>query len=150
MTIQARKTRPAPLSIRLSAEERARLERDAAGLSLSAYIKERIFGVDAPRRLVRGKAPVRDHQALGQLLALLGASRLSSNLNQLARAAHVGALPVTPDTEAALQEACDEIASMRAMLMQGLGMRLWETEPVRSSTEQAFSEAVTSAAGSQL
>ena len=121
-TIQNHK-RPSPLSIRLNDTERARLERDAAGLSLSAYVKVRLFGDDAPTPIRRGKTPVKDHEALGRLLAQLGASRLASNMNQLAKAAHLGSLPVTPDTEFQLQRARKDIAVMRSMLMAGLGMR---------------------------
>lgn len=141
MTGCAQRPRPAPLSIRLSTEERVRLERDAAGISLAAYIKGRVFGEDVPRRTTRGKAPIRDHKVLGQLLAQLGASRLASNLNQLAKAAHAGALPVTPDTEAALQRACVDIAVMRALLMQGLGMRAQEPEPVHTTVMLSFMSA---------
>ncbi len=39
-----RKT-PPPFSLRLSFEERARLERDAGDMPLGAYIRERLFGV---------------------------------------------------------------------------------------------------------
>lgn len=79
----------APFSLRLSPEERARLEREAAGLSLGAYIRSRLFGADAaspPKS--RGKFPVKDHKALAQAIGLLGQARIASNLNQLARAAH--------------------------------------------------------------
>ena len=91
--------RPAPFSLRLTFEERARLEKDATGISLSAYIKWRIFDPDKPPPRKRGKAPVKDHKVLAALLAKLGQSRLASNLNQLAKAVHTGSLPVTPDTE---------------------------------------------------
>lgn len=127
--IDKKKRRAPPLSLRLSAEERARLECDAAGLSLSAYIKGRLFGEDAPRRITRGKAPVKDHQVLAQLLALLGTSHLANNLNLLARAAHTGSLPVTPDTEEELRQACVAVTAMRLMLMQALGMQVDEPKP---------------------
>lgn len=72
---------PSPFSLRLSFEERAQLERDAAGLSLSAYVRERIFdgSKTTPRR--RGKFPVKDQKALASVLAMLGQSRLANNLN---------------------------------------------------------------------
>ena len=123
---QQKPARAAPFSLRLSAEERARLDRDAAGVSLSAYIKDRLFGADAPRRITRGKAPVKDHQVLGRLLGQLGTLRLANNLNQLAKAANTGSLPVTPDTELALHQACAEIAVMRSMLMRALGTDISE------------------------
>ena len=47
-------------------------------MSLGAYIRERLFGEDAAPRKTRGKFPVKDHEALGRVLAALGSSRLSS------------------------------------------------------------------------
>lgn len=120
-----RKKRTPPFSLRLTFEQRARLEQDAAGSSLSAYIHERLFGAEAqPARRKRGKAPVKDQQAIAELLAKLGRSRLSSNLNQLARLANLGALPVTPDTETAIIEAADDIAAMRKLLIEALGLEV--------------------------
>ena len=75
-----------------------------------------------PPPRTRGKAPVRDHILLSQLMALLGQSRLSSNVNQLAKAANSGSLPVTPETESDLRHACRDIAEIRRMLMQALGL----------------------------
>lgn len=120
-----RKKRTPPFSLRLTFEQRARLEQDAAGSSLSAYIHERLFGVDAPpARRKRGKSPVKDEQAIAELLAKLGQSRLSSNLNQLARLANMGALPVTPETETAIIEAAEDVAAMRKLLIEALGLEV--------------------------
>ena len=120
-----RKKRTPPFSLRLTFEQRARLEQEAAGSSLSAYIHERLFGAEAPlARRKRGKSPVKDQQAIAELLAKLGQSRLSSNLNQLARLANLGALPVTPDTETAIIEAADDIAAMRKLLIEALGLEV--------------------------
>ena len=91
-------------------------------MALGEYIRSRLFGEDVSPRRTRGKSPVKDHEALARVLAALGASRLPSNLNQLARAANTGSLPVTPDTETALTEACETITAMRAELLQALGM----------------------------
>ncbi len=112
-----------PFSIRLTVEERAELERAAVGLPLGAFVRERLFGSDLQPRRTRGKHPVKDHEALGRALALLGASRLSSNLNQLAKAVNTGSLPVTPETEKDLLSACEAVAEMRAALMQALSIR---------------------------
>lgn len=111
-----------PFSLRLSAEERARLERDAAGMSLGAYIRWRVFDPASPPPKSRGKFPVRDHAALSRLLGQLGASRLASNLNQLAHAANSGSFPVTPQTEAALRRSLSEIGEMRKLLVAALGL----------------------------
>lgn len=114
--------RPTPFSLRLTFEERAKLERDAAGMALGAYIRSRLLDSDlvAPRK--RGKFPVKDHQALAQLLGLLGQSRLANNVNQLARAADTGSLPVTPDVESALLSAVGDVSEMRQLLIQALNI----------------------------
>jgi Bacterial mobilisation protein (MobC) len=113
---------PSPFTLRLTFEERAQLERDAAGLSLGAYVRSRVFDSanTPPRR--RGKFPVKDQKALANVLAMLGHSRLANNINQLARAANTGSLVMTPDMEATLKGACRDIASIRYMLMVALGL----------------------------
>jgi hypothetical protein len=112
---------PRPFSLRLSHEERARLVAEAGRKPLGSYIRERLLGENAAPRKRRGNSPVKDHEALGRVLGALGRSRLSSNLNQLAKAVHTGSLPVTPETEADLKQACREISAMRADLLRALG-----------------------------
>lgn len=114
--------RPSPFSLRLTFEQRTRLELEAGDLPLGAYILERVFNGEVPPPRRRGKKPVKDHQALAQVLGLLGQSRLSSNLNQLARSANTGSLPVTPDTESALIEAVAEIREIRRLLIRALNL----------------------------
>lgn len=111
---------PNPFSLRLTFEERAQLEQDAAGMALGAYVRERLFGDNVTPRKTRGKFPVKDHEALGRVLAALGASRVSNNLNQLAKAVNTGSLPVTPETELDLTEACAAIQEMRRELLSAL------------------------------
>ena len=125
----ARKKTPPPFSIRFTFEERARLERAAAGMPLGAYIRGKLFDGDLAPRRTRGRSPVRDHAELARVLGALGASRLSSNLNQIAKAANLGALPVTPDLEDELREVCQSIRSMRSDLMRALGFAEGEEDP---------------------
>ena len=116
--------RPAPFSLRLSADERERLVHAAKGAPLGGYIKAKLFADDSqPIRLRRTGLPVEDRAALAQALALLGRSRLSSNLNQLAHAVNIGVLPVTPETEADLREALSDVREIRRLLMAALGMK---------------------------
>lgn len=92
--------RAPPLSVRLGPKERERLEQDAGEMSLASYIRSRLFDstVEPNRKhMKRGRFPVKDHQALAQLMGLLGQSRIANNVNQLARAANTGTLPVTPE-----------------------------------------------------
>ena len=112
-----------PLSLRLTFEERAIIEKQAAGLSLNAYIRSCLFdGKPSPRK-TRGKFPVKDHQLLGQILGQLGASEISANIETLCDACRSGSLPVTPETQNALFQASADIREIRAMLMKGLGVR---------------------------
>lgn len=111
-----------PVSLRMSFEQKAQLERDAAGMSVAAYIRWRLFDPDSPPPRTRGKFPVKDHKALTKLLALLGQSRIANNVNQLAKAANSGSLPLSPDTERALKEAASDIAEMRRVLLEALNL----------------------------
>ncbi|WP_170401470.1 plasmid mobilization relaxosome protein MobC [Ruegeria arenilitoris] len=116
-----RQKRQAPFSLRLTFEERARLEEAANGVPLGAYIKAVLFSQDLQKVRRRGQNPVGDQEALGRVLAALGGSRLSNNLNQLARAVNTGTLPVHPEIEDELREACADIATMREELLRALG-----------------------------
>lgn len=112
----------APFSLRLTFEERAQLEKDAAGMSLSAYIRTRLFDSEAPKRRTRGKHPVKDHTELGKLLGELGKSRIANNINQLAKAVNSGSLEVSPDTEQSIQNSCGDISWIRRTLIVALGL----------------------------
>lgn len=112
-----------PISVRFTQEERAELERKAGDLSLSSYVRSRCIGETAPAHRTRGKRPVKDHEALGKVLGALGQSRLSNNLNQLAKAAHTGTLGVQDDTEEALLKAAYDIAYIRLTLIKALGLQ---------------------------
>lgn len=111
-----------PFSLRLTFEERAQLEKDAAGMSLGAYIRSRLFDSETRNRTTRGKHPVKDHQELGKLLGELGKSRIANNINQLAKAANSGSLEVSPDTEKAIKLSCKDIRWIRVSLINALGL----------------------------
>lgn len=57
-----------------------------------------------------------------RVLAALGQSRIANNVNQLAKAVNIGTLPVTPETEQDIGEACSAVKAMRADLMRALGL----------------------------
>lgn len=117
------KRRPPPFSLRLSADERARLAVEAAGAPLGAYIKAKVLGGTVPVRMRRSGLVVEDRQSLGKALALLGQSRLASNLNQLAHLAHIGALPVSLEIEAELAADLADIREIRRLLVTALGLK---------------------------
>ena len=113
-----------PYSIRFTAEEREFLDQMAGDIPLADYLRSLIFDEDRlSKRRRRRKSPVKDAQLIGKVLAELGKSRLSSNVNQLAKQANSGSLEVSPDTEKALQEACSDIKWIRFMLMEALGIQ---------------------------
>ena len=110
-------------SLRLTPDEKALLRRRAGALSVSAYIRKQTLGADAKPRRVR-RNPVTDQKALARVLSALGASRLSANINQLAKLANQGALPIDDELASDLNQACAEISAMRHDLMIALGSRL--------------------------
>lgn len=112
---------PPPFSIRLTPEEKTRLKREAGSMPLGAYIRSKLLG-EAARQRRTHRSPVKDDKALAQLLGELGKARLANNLNQLAKAANTGSLPITSETEKALQEACRDVRWMRERLIAALGI----------------------------
>ncbi len=111
-----------PISLRVSPEEKARLERDSGGMTLSAYIREQLFGDHVAPRKRRMKRPVKDHRTVAQLFALIKQTQCWNNLNQIARGINSSTWVVTPESEKLLQEACKAIIEIRSMLMKALGL----------------------------
>ncbi|MEM7213568.1 MAG: hypothetical protein AAF479_17075 [Pseudomonadota bacterium] len=109
--------------LRLTPEERAKLEELAQGMTLSAYIRGCLFAKEAKRRNLRTKDAVADKQAAAEALALLGQSRIASNLNQLAYHANIGALITDEVAKAQIAEANAHLNSIRGLLMRALGKR---------------------------
>ncbi|MEP2987383.1 MAG: hypothetical protein ABJN65_11930 [Parasphingorhabdus sp.] len=114
----ARKPYDPPFSLRLSFEERARLTEQAEGIPLGAYIREQLL--EKPPR--RKRVSQIDRDALLRVLGKLGQSRLANNMNQIAKQANLGTLPVTPDIEDALLDASQDITEIRKLLITALGM----------------------------
>lgn len=119
----AKAGKPAPFSLRLTFEERAVLERMAGDKPLGAFIRKQLFGDSAAPRTLHQRKPGPDKKALAQALSALGQSRLSSNMNQIAKAAHLGTLPLGPDLEDELSTACADIRAMRDALIRALGLK---------------------------
>lgn len=121
---QADKPQAKPFSIRLTDDERKLLLDRAGQLPLSTYVRKLVLeeAARAPRRRTRrSRKPVKDDETLARLLAALGQSRIANNLNQLAKAVNIGVLPVTPETENDIGQACAAVLAMRRDLMGALG-----------------------------
>lgn len=117
---------PPPFSMRFTKEERKSLELAAAGRPLAAYIRWLIFKEDMPempKKRTRGETASQDHKQLAQLLGALGKSRIASNINQLAKAANSGSLPVSKEIINALNESVAAIRWMRETLIKGMGIK---------------------------
>ncbi len=112
-----------PFSMRLTRKERAALEKAAGGMALGVYVRSLLFGNKALPRLSRQKAPIKDADALARVLGILGASEIATSLAKLAKAAEIGALPVTEETEMEIRNACADIRQMRETLMKALGLQ---------------------------
>ncbi len=129
-----------PFALRLTDDERAELKRRAGKLALGTYIKLVLFA-DGDKSKHRGaRAPIKDHQLLGQLLACLGSSRISESMDRLASAAESGTLVWDEDAPVAIQKASQDIIAMRLMLMKALGFQVDERE-FAESLSQTFTRA---------
>lgn len=132
--------RSAPLSVRFTEAEKARLRSLAGNKPLGLFIRERALGGEAEPR-ARVRQPLKDAEPLGRLLGLLGQSRLASNLNQLAKAANQGSLPLTAEVEAELRQACAEVHEMRLLLLRALGLKILDEVEGRTPLPKIFGAA---------
>ena len=117
---------PPPFSMRFTDDEREALELAAAGRPLAAYIRWLIFKEDMPempKRRTRGESASPEHKELAKLLGALGKSRIASNINQLAKAANSGSLPVNKEIINALNESVAAIQWMRESLIKAMGIK---------------------------
>ena len=112
-----------PLSLRLSFEQRKVLEKEADGLPVSTYIKIRLFGSQRGERDTRIPRPLKDKQALAQLLGRLGQPGIATNLQDLSDAAASGSLIIDNGTTQALHTALQDIRNIRDHLIAALGLR---------------------------
>ena len=108
-----------PLSVRFTDRERAFLRRKAQGKPIGTHIRDVVLA-DAPKKTHVAKA---DPQKLALVLSMLGKSRLSQNLNQLAKAVNTGTLDPTPEVEEQIITACAAVMAMRATLLEALGLK---------------------------
>lgn len=117
-------TRDCPrVSLRLSVEDHERLQQLADGMALSTFIRVKALGEALPRRKPRSSTSIADKQALARILGLLGQSRITNNLNQLAYHANIGSLAVDEDTRTQISDAYDHVLLLRKTLIKALGLK---------------------------
>jgi hypothetical protein len=96
---------------------------EAAGAPLGAYIKSKLLNGRPEGRKRRKVLTIQDREALARALALLGRSELLISLQDMARAAEIGALLITPETESELRAAMAAVQDIRTALLEALGHR---------------------------
>lgn len=111
-----------PFSIRLTFEERARLEQAAGNRPLGAYVREELLGADGMRDRPT-RQPKTDQKALAGILAVLGASEVGPSLRSLAKAAELGALPESPEAVSEIRTACRSVEALRLHLIAAIGIK---------------------------
>ena len=90
------KKQPSPFSIRFTEQERKSIEQAAGDSALLGGLPT----IYSNPQQEAGK----EHKLLAELIALLGQSRIASNINQLAKAVNSGSLPVNQDVLQSLEE----------------------------------------------
>jgi hypothetical protein len=116
-----------PVSIRVSAEEKAQLKQMAGNLALSAYIRQRLFGDTvkgrAKRHQEKPKQPKFDHVEIARLLGMFGQSELARSMLALSLAVQAGQLVASSEVELQICRACEDIHEMRTVLITALKVK---------------------------
>ncbi|MBG6166890.1 hypothetical protein IWQ54_006592 [Labrenzia sp. EL_195] len=111
------------VTLRLTENELSQLRTLAHGVSVSAYIRNCVFGSEAAPRKRRAYMPGADQEALARVLYLLGQTHFANNLNQIAYHANCGTLSMNQATEDEIRETCAHIAFIRVKLIEALGIK---------------------------
>lgn len=115
------------LSVPLTPVQKATLQKLAGREHLSAYARAQIFAANdnspAKTRKTRNRTPVKDQTALADALAKLGRSETASSLREIVQLARLGALPLAEETEIAILRACRDIAEIKSILFNALGLQ---------------------------
>lgn len=113
-----KKKRLSPLSVRLSSEQRAQLEKDAVGMSLNAYVLSKLF--DAPKRK---RQPTKRDKAIASALRRMAHSGIAAYLASQIVAQDEGRLGLSSNEAAELREAYEECYLIRCDLIEALGLQ---------------------------
>ena len=104
------------ISIRMMEAEYKALQKRANGKPLSVYIRACLF---EDTRL----SSQDNKKLLAQILTKLGQSNIANHLRELTNLARSGSLPLTPETTAKLEQACQDIAEIKSSLMNALRIK---------------------------
>lgn len=114
-----------PFSMRLTVEERARLDSAAGDMPLGVYVRSRIFDAPSPRcRKVR-RFDI-DQSLLKKLLRELGRQHISSSLYRIMNAIDDGDLEVDEELDMELRCLCSDLRHLRRRIRKAIGDELSE------------------------
>ncbi|WP_430415633.1 plasmid mobilization protein [Parasphingorhabdus sp.] len=108
-----------PMSFRVTAREKAKIKKYAGDESVSRYLRDMALKGNSKRR---SDITIKMDMA-ARLLGMLGQSELATNLQKIADAAEMGALPVTDELTEELRNACALILAIRIDLIEALGIK---------------------------
>ncbi len=114
-----RKKRMAPLSIRLSPDERARLEVLAGQQPIGAFVKSRLFAANdniPPRP--NSRPIVNERVGFAKMLGMLARMDIFLILKELLKAVGNGQIRLEPETESALNTAFLDLREIRRLLIE--------------------------------
>jgi hypothetical protein len=117
-----------PVSIRVTAEEKAQLQAMAGSLAVSSYIRHRLFDdaavtVRAKRYQKKSRQPSIDRAQIAQLLGTFGQSELARSMLALSLAVQMGELEASAEMEGCIKQACSEIHAIKTTLIMALGIK---------------------------
>lgn len=115
--------KPLYVTVRVTPEEKEQLRHDAGNLSISAHVRDRLFGKDAKPRKARGRHVVKDKQSLALILRTLGGAPFSNRMHRLILAHEENRLGSDTELAGELREMAWDIATMRNALVKALGLK---------------------------
>lgn len=110
------------VTVRLTHDERKVLEVQAGDIPLSRYIRETVLGKAASNRKKRKTAPIKDHIALAQILALLGNHELVREFRKANDDVEAGIESVEPETARKIEDCHSVISKIHMLLINALGI----------------------------
>lgn len=110
------------ITIRLKPDEYALLVAKAGNKPLSAYLRTLTLEKAVAQRKAIKPAPVKDHRALSQILALLGQADFVHSFKHAAQDIQNGIEPTDSETKELLQGCKDQLNSIHSLLMHALGV----------------------------
>lgn len=123
-TKSPKRKRIAPLSIRVTKDEREFLVKLAGKLPVSTYIKQRLFCAnDNVAPSLPTNSQFSKKQLLAQILGKLAKLEVFAVFKAILSLVENGQTNLKPETEAALQQACRDIGDIRRMLIEALGIK---------------------------